>query len=240
MYAFQHGIIASSNGGATPSTLWDSLLAYYTADNTPNDALGTYNGTLVNGATYGTGKINNGFSLDGVNDYVDLGNNFAFDGSTPFSISCWIYPSTVSGARTIFSKQSISAPSYPGYQLQILNGNVRFVMYSDFNTSDYLLKKRALTLSINTWYNITLTYDGSKNTSGVKIYINGSDGTYNENINTMTNNITSNTLKACIRSGNGQSYFFGGVIDETPIWNRELTPTEVTELYNAGLGLQYS
>ena len=69
------------------STLWNDLLAYYTADNTPNDALGNYNGTLVNGATYGTGIINQGVSLDGINDYVDMGNVLDFDGSTPFSFN---------------------------------------------------------------------------------------------------------------------------------------------------------
>ena len=57
---------------ASGNPLWDGLQAYYTADNTPNDALGTYNGTLVNGATYGTGIISNGFSLDGVNDYISI------------------------------------------------------------------------------------------------------------------------------------------------------------------------
>ena len=60
--------ILQASGGAFPYT---GIQAYYTADNTANDATcNGYNGTLVNGATYGTGKINQGFALDGINDYV--------------------------------------------------------------------------------------------------------------------------------------------------------------------------
>jgi len=38
-------------------------------------------------------------------------------------------------------------------------------------------------------------------------------------------------------SGVGQ--FFKGIIDEVGIWNRALTSTEISELYNSGNGLQY-
>ena len=72
-YGFRNisrSILAGGGGASNP--LWNGLQAYYTADNTPNDALGTYNGVLTNGATYGTGIINQGFSLDGVNDYVSV------------------------------------------------------------------------------------------------------------------------------------------------------------------------
>jgi hypothetical protein len=68
-------------------TIWNNLTHYYSGDNTANDSKGSINGTLVNGATYSTGKINAGFGLDGVNDYVNVGNLFGFDGTTPFSIS---------------------------------------------------------------------------------------------------------------------------------------------------------
>jgi hypothetical protein len=51
------GVVVGPRFYVDPSNpLWDGLLAYYTADNTPNDALGNYDGTLVNGATYGTGN----------------------------------------------------------------------------------------------------------------------------------------------------------------------------------------
>src|SRR5688572_743779 len=37
-----------------------------------------YNGTLVNGPTWGTGKYGQGLNLDGVNDYVNIADNASF------------------------------------------------------------------------------------------------------------------------------------------------------------------
>jgi hypothetical protein len=232
MYAFQHGIIASSNGGAIPSTLWDGLLAYYTADNTPNDALGTYNGTLVNGATYGTGKINNGFIFDGVNDYINLGNNFNFDNTLPFTVSAWVYTSSTT-IQTYFSKLL----NFYGYELTINFGTgIRFyIKGSNGGSIDLSINGQ----SENVWQNIVFTYDGSRTALGVNGYVNGV---------LRTKNITSNNLSsssviaqsAQISGRAGVSQPFNGIIDEIGIWNKVLTEEEVTELYNSGSGLQYS
>ena len=99
------------------STLWNNLLAYYTGDNTPDDSLGNYNGTLVNGTTYGTGKINQSFSFDGVNDYVNMGNVLDFDGSTPFSISTWVKFDVLGNIEFLINKRDTTS-SVRGYSLQ--------------------------------------------------------------------------------------------------------------------------
>ena len=49
-------------------------------------------GTLTNGATWTTaGKYGNALSLDGVNDFVDLGNPAALQMTGSMTISAWIY-----------------------------------------------------------------------------------------------------------------------------------------------------
>jgi hypothetical protein len=213
------------------STLWNGLLAYYTGDGTANDALGTYNGTLVNGATYGTGKINNGFSFDGVNDYVSLGNNLNFDGTTPFSVSVWLYTSSTS-AQTYFSKVS---GGFLGYEMTVnLGSGVRFFLRGTAGWIDLYINGQLE----NQWQNIVFTYDGSKNASGVNGYIDGVLRTKN----VITNNLTglvSTTVNAQISGRAGTSQPFKGIIDEIGIWNKVLTSTEVTELYNSGAGKQY-
>ena len=235
MYGFGIGIspvnrLFSGGGGLNP--LWDGLLAYYTADSTANDALGTYNGTLVNGATYGTGIINNGFSLDGVNDYVDLGNNLDFDGTTPFSISCWVNASVITGGtRLIFGKGNASR--YWFYFLS--TGEIGFMLYNNINE---LRVTTVDTFTTSTWYHLTVTYDGSRLASGVNIYVDNSDKTLITNVDTLVTSI-SNTDIAAIGSSIGTGRYFSGMIDEMGIWDRVLTPTEVTELYNSGAGLQY-
>jgi hypothetical protein len=48
------------------------LVAWWRAQNNADDSIGTNNGTLRNGATFTAGKVGQGFSLDGVDDYVDV------------------------------------------------------------------------------------------------------------------------------------------------------------------------
>jgi len=237
-FNFNHGVLSSGGGGGAVNPLWDDLQAYYTADNTPNDALGNYNGTLVNGATYGSGIINQGFSLDGVNDYVDLGNNFDNDGTQAQSFSLWVKLNTLSTFAFV-SKMNHSIP-FNGWAVQLVGSKANLVFSNNATGGLYAQTENTQVLTTNTWYHIVATYDGSKSASGIKIYIDGSIGTQNIIKDTLSTNSTSSTgIKATISSRNGSSIFTNGIIDEVGIWDRELTASEVTELYNSGAGKQY-
>ena len=222
----------------TPSNpLWNGLLAYYTADSTSNDALGTYNGTLVNGATYGTGVINQGFSLNGVNQYVNLGNVFDNDGTQNLSISAWIYRDTTS-TQSIFSRFP-SAGDLKGYDLHVVGNKIRFYIGQLFPTNCIIVEASTV-LSTSTFYNVVVTYDGSKSVSGVKIYINGTLQTLSTIYDVFTGSSSAVTASTTIGSRAGGSLFFNGIVDEIAPFNDILTQSEVTELYNSGSGLQYS
>ena len=217
--------------------LWNDLLAYYTADNTPNDALDTYNGTLVNGTTYGTGIINQGFSLDGVNDTVDFGNVLDFDGSTPFSISCWINGSSLGSTTKIFLAKCSNTTPFNGYTFGVTSAkNVYFQLSNDANTN-FLAIINTATLSDSTWYHCLMTYDGSKSSSGLKVYVDNALNTQTIFSDTLTGSI-SNTKSFKI-GARDNGFFYGGLVDEISVFNRELTASEVTQLYNGGAGLQY-
>ena len=216
---------------ASGDTLWNDLLAYYTSDNTPNDSLGTYNGTLTNGATYGTGIINQGFSLDGVNDYVNCGNIPVTDGSTPFSVSAWVNSNDVTNIGFIYGKGSTSQLSL------FFNSGYLYANIAQSFSSNELRVVTNNTFTTSTWYNIVVTYDGLKSATSFKIYVNN----VNQSLTTVFNTFTgTNTNSSSFNLGSqANQYYFDGTIDEVAIWNRELTASEVTDLYNSGSGLQY-
>jgi hypothetical protein len=229
MFLATHGVIRNNAG---ISTLWNNLRAYYKADNTTNDAKGTANGTLVNGATYGTGIINQGFSLDGVAAYIGFSNVLNFDGSAPFSFSWWVKLNSTS-YNVNFGK---FAGGFYGYEIANSGGNIRLYMASGSGTLD--LTSNCGVTSGN-WFHIVLTYDGSKTASGVKFYSNGILKTNNA---PATNNLTGSiatTGNLSIGCRTGGSFFVNGVMDEIGVWDKVLTATEVTELYNSGNGKQY-
>lgn len=211
--------------------LWDDLLAYYTADNTSNDSLGNYNGTLVNGATYGTGIINQGFSLDGTNDYIDIGSRQIFNNTQSFTYSAWIYADLIRNRSIITGGNTTSG----GGSLGIWSDGIsrKLALLVGPGTSQFI---GDTTLVTSTWYHLVAVhtpYDGVSD--NVQLYLNGSeDGSGILNIGTSTASFNQYIGSAT----NGASYF-DGIIDEASIWVRDLSSSEVTELYNGGSGKQY-
>ena len=227
MYGFGIGFspnnrLFSGGGGANP--LWNGLQAYYTADSTPNDALGTYNGTLVNGATYGTGIINQGFSLDGANDYVSLPDD-SFKPTGSFSVSFWA-KQTVTGRIIQFSSES----PYNGVILYTFSGNNFRVLIGDGSFETF----SAGTISTSNYTHIVFVRDSINNVN----YIYQDGILANSFASTKNPTYPSPTITRFGSSSLGTA-FWGGDLDEVGLWDRALDSTEVTELYNSGAAKQY-
>jgi hypothetical protein len=87
-------------------------------------------------------------------------------------------------------------------------------------------------ISINNWINIIYTFDGVN----ANTYINGILSSTTSSNNTIFSNIYD--LKFGRRHTSGLPYFFNGKIDDIGIWNRALTPSEITSLYQAEVSCQ--
>jgi hypothetical protein len=212
------------------STLWNGLLAYYTAANTPNDALGTYNGTLVNGATYGTGIINQGFSFDGVNDYVNLGNSSIWDyGTNDFSISIWCYWKTNTLSDPILGVSGYNNTD-GGFSLYATTSEKLTLWYRNSGTFQIGGTSDG-TFTINNWNHVVLR----RTNNTIDLFINNVKYTIST---TFTDSLGNSTASTRI-GNNGYGLYFVGILDELASFNRSLSDVEVTELYNSGAGKQY-
>ena len=211
-----------------PNPLWNGMLAYYTGDNTADDAKGTANGTLTNGATYGTGKINGGFSFDGINDTITLSNTVTkFSSSTPFTYNVWVK----AVSRTGFIYMDANATT-AGTAIGFYGGALAFAVGDVaqwFGTS--------VVIPLNTWTMVTVTYNGIVNQSNNLLFY--TNGTLAQGLNMdVSFNLPNASSNKQIGSG-GWRIFFNGNLDELGIWGRAITSAEITELYNAGAGKQY-
>lgn len=218
--------------GVLPSNpLWDNLSNYYTLDNTPNDAKGTSNGTLINGLGYAVAKINNGLNFDGINDSFSLPDNF-FKPSGDFTVSFWLNVSNLAdsfvldiggGQQGYGDGLTIYIPGGTGGSLRLyINGGYICVFGA---------------ISANTWYHCVLTHKTSTN---YKTYLNGSIA--NTLVTTKQIVFPATTYGAFGSGKSGAStynYFNAFKGDELAFFNSELTSTQVTELYNSGSGKQY-
>jgi len=195
------------------------------------DAYSTNNGTLMNGCTFTTGKIGNAFLFDGVNDYVALPNNI-LKKTGDFSFSVWVNANVLSGNKAIFGTYFYDGTTY-GWRLDFVNSGMNFAI---FGSSQVNL---GITGTFNTgqWYNIVVTRKAS---TGTKVYINGTlnvSNTSTINPNYATTQYT--TIGATQYQPSTVTYYLNGKIDAVSVWDKELSATEVSDLYNSGNGKQY-
>lgn len=229
-----NGIIAGR--GVIPSTLLTNLVSVYKAENNANDSLGTNNGTAQGGLTYTTGKGGNAFTMNGTNGYVELPNNSMNFAGSSFTISFWVYLTDISSANYALVSNYANDGSNRGWIVgSLTSGKLYFGIYAPALQET----STSATISINTWYHVTCVHTLSQPT---KTYINGvldstSSTSYNPSI-TTTHYPTIGASK--FTSIYVQQYMpNGSKVDEVNFWNRVLTPTEVTELYNSGNGKFY-
>ena len=211
------------------STLNNGLVSAWSAEGNANDYLGLVNGTLTNGATAtGTAKVgSNSFSFDGVNDSVAFASE-SWSASTAQTWAAWIYSNNVAPNQGVMWNNK-TTDGGSGFGMWITGGKA----YFRFNyLGNYIDLGTTTTLSSSTWYHIV----GTKATGGVaKIYLNGTL----ENTGTNSSNVEFTGTQSCsIGKWDANGYFFNGNIDAVQIYNRVLSATEITELYNTGNGKQ--
>lgn len=236
MILANHGIVSSS-GGSIPSTLLTNLVSVYKAESNANDSFGTNNGTAQGGLTYSIGKSGNAFIGNGTNAYVSLpDNSWNFTGS--MSINIWAYLSSSSVNSVLISNYYYSAGGRDyGFVLEHQNnGNLRFYMQTLSNSP--VIVSTSYAGRYNNWKMITIT---KLQNGALRMYIDGVNvATDNTTYNIYYNTINYSSINAARYLGVTYGYLENnGKTDEFGIWNKELTSTEVTELYNTSIGKFY-
>jgi hypothetical protein len=209
-----------------------------------NDAVGTNHGTRptstltggVLGPSFTTGKIGQAFTFDGINDYVALPNNSLNFPSTSFSVSFWVNLANItSGNYALVSNYANDGVNRGWIVGSLTSGKLYFGIYSPSIQETIT----SATIAINTWYHVTCVYTPNQPT---KTYINGTlDSTSSTSANPSYITTHYPSIGASkYNSSSVQQYVSNGTkIDAVSIWNRALTATEVTSLYNSGNGKQY-
>jgi len=171
-------------------------------------------------------------SFDGVNEFLDCTNNAAFDfnGANAFSIESWVKFDDLTGGRFIVSKWTRPTPTdVRAYYLSTLGNNLRFLFGSSNMNLIIVNSTQALTTSV--WYHIVLTYDGSSDANGVKFYIDNTITPKTIQRNNLSGVTTNNEP---LQIGGQDTFFSAAQIAKTRVWNLELTPAEVSTMWNGG------
>ncbi len=228
--------ISTVAGGASPNggTLSNGLVGYWKMDesswNSTSGEVLDYSGNAFNGTalpsgsapTTANGKFGNAGSFDGSNDYVTAPINIL--GYTEITYAAWI--------------KSSSAPSSNKYN--VITGNLgRSGIYIDtngkanaraFDTNDHYAVGTS-TVTDGTWHLLVATYNRQQ--TKTSIYV---DGRLENSISFYPVILTSTTSYIGENPNTSVDVFYSGSMDELRLYNRTLSPAEVSQLYNYAPG----
>jgi hypothetical protein len=167
-------------------------------------------------------KISGGLSFDGVDDFIAVATTPSVQhlGLAPFTMEAWIYPTNISGVKSIMRKDG-------DYSLFLINGFLASEICPAGGTGGtYKRTTGTLTMPINQWSHVASVWNG---TTAI-LYVNGVVD--NSSILTGISNPLSNLT---IGRTTNFSEFFVGKMDEVRIWNTLRTISQLTTNINACL-----
>ncbi|MGB3948552.1 MAG: LamG domain-containing protein, partial [Bacteroidia bacterium] len=212
----------------------NGLVAYYPFTGNANDASGNNLDGTVTGASLTTdrfGNANSAYIFNGSSDNISVASNSLLDFQTTnaFSLSYWIRPTSLSTSQisVILSKQTGSGASQDGWNSNIeTNFQSKYRIQNGTSTSSCTFAAISPTISSNQYQHIVQIYNGSNS----YIYINGLLANQTACTALIGDNL-SNMLIGKATWVNSNTKGFSGIIDDIAIYNRALTPSEVTQIY---------
>jgi len=206
-------------------------IAHYTmddnaADTVVLDSAGTNHGVSTENtdSTHTNGIVNGAFVFDGA-QYVSASDAGLPTGSSPFSVSMWLYTTDNSDFQTwAFSMGDgqgghglyIYFTPYMGYRVIVGNGQAQF--------------NSATSLTPFTWYLLTVTSDGTD----THLYLNGQLDEEGSLSSTYINPYGT----AYIGYAYWPALAFKGGIDDVRIYDVALSANDVSFLFNGGAGTE--
>jgi hypothetical protein len=211
----------------------NGLVGYWPFNGNANDESGNGNNGTNNGANLINdrfGNANSAYELSTLTDNLTVNNVQPAFNNNALSVSLWMkFPTQYNQSSLALVKNG--TPYTNGFDVAIDQNNTAY------GVNNYLvvfLVGNGVAVSfianqaeLGVWSNIVSTYDGSN----IKIYLNGiikATQSFNQSMNIPNNNLVigswDNPTTPAVRTRQ---------IDDIGIWNRALTPQEITNLYNS-------
>lgn len=238
--------VLTLNTPSCASNLIDSsLIDWWKFESNVVDSISNYDGA-ASGLTYLAGKVNTGVHFDGTTgDSLTFGTNAANFGTNDFTVEFWLQ-TTGTNKMAVMEKWQVCDACIPGWSIRIgrngagdYPGVIGFEIYAGGPTNDPVActnyPANGTTVNDGAWHHVALVRSGLS----ASIYV---DAVMVGNV-TMSSvvdvdNTTPFQMGRSICECCDRTQPFDGNLDEVAIFNRALSATEISEIYNASyLGL---
>ena len=209
-------------GDKTTDPLAAGLLGYWKMDEpsgttTVSDSYRSNTGTSNSSTNVVAGKLGNARSFNGSSQFITVPNNSALNPSA-ITISAWTYTTDQPSGKNY---EIVDKANNSGYRFRITEGGTASWFDQGCGVS---CVSGVGTVPLNQWNNIIVTGDSS----GLKLYLNGV--LTGSTAVAYSGSSTADALE--IGRSSAFADYFKGNIDEVRLYNRSLSQTEVTALYN--------
>lgn len=214
----------------SPITLLTDLKAYYQFQGDGTDISGNGNTATPLNVVFSNanGLIAQGGGFNGTTSRFTKNSSSMLTGTNATSVSGWVREITNTGNNACPINLGSQSGTNSAFNFFIDTG-------SNLGLGTFSVGIPGAFIGDGNWHHACGTYDGG---TSVKLYIDG--------VLVNSASLTMNWLNSNIRigyldnnDGMDDDQSFTGDIDEVGYWQRELTASEVTALYNAGAGLTY-
>ena len=181
---------------------------------------------------------NYGFSFDGYDDMIYCGDIDNLDEAGYFTIMFWFKRTDAKDGNSEDTNHSINNVMFSqgadnsNDNIEIGTEGTNIEIYLDSRGSPYMSYDAGI--SDNTWYHIAVTYN-MDDTGVCLLYLNGSEiNSFNEPSGDLDNSLSS---QITIGDTDHENHPFTGQMDEVAVWSRELPLSEISAIYNSGMGI---
>jgi len=190
---------------------------------------------LYNGPEWATGKYDGGLRFDGINDKVE---NFtlpdSINGLSAITLSLWVKSDVTYQDRDIlFTREPTDDDNELGIRYDrngAYGSGSSGIKASIKTTSGYTQIESSSNVQTTGWQHLVLTWENDPNDSRLKLYINGALDTPRYDKGPVTGTITG-IQKLMLGCGTKNTYW-DGLIDDVRIYGRQLSSSEIQDLYN--------
>ncbi len=198
----------------------------------PDESTNGYDGTATNMEVSDIQFASPGSQalvFGGTNEYVNMGDILDFDYNDAFSISFW-FKWSITHTGIFVSKISVAAGA-PGYQILCTNTNkIAFFQINTYFTNTLEIQTNN-SYNDNNWHYCMITKDSTGKAAGVVFYIDNAPVATTTNYDTLSAT-AANASDFRLGARNHNDLWYKGSLSDVSVWDKELSPTEVTEIYN--------
>jgi hypothetical protein len=201
------------------------LVSWWPGNRDARDRIGSNEGMLRNGAAIVSGKVNQAFSFDGVNDSILIAHSPSLD-LNEHTIGAWVNPGAQQGAfyHGIVVKQDLDNSGRNYYVGLRDDGRIH---YSISFPSGLSSVDSNTTVPTGVWTHVATSFNGSV----MSIFINGQLDASLSVGNVMPVKTTQPLLIG--HTNEDAPTFFKGLVDEIEIYGRALSAPEILAIFNA-------